>query len=298
MASLVSVIIPCYNQARFLAEAIESVLGQDYPDKEVIVINDGSPDNVREVASQFEGRIIYVEQENRGFSGARNAGIRSAGGSYVAFLDADDVYLPSALSTMISYLDSHADTTLVCGDSLLFNETGTIGLKSTRSGAPKNMANFRWETVGYCATSSTVIVRSSCFDKAGFFEETVKEGGEDWLMWVKLSLHFNMAYINRPLTRYRLHGSNATSDIERINRGNRVAAAYIVNSPSFHRYPSHFRARLLYYRFATAWRTEPRKTAFGYFFRALFTDPTQIPYGIAVAKKGIANTFLRRAGKS
>ena len=82
MASLVSVIIPCYNQARFLAEAIESVLGQDYPEKEMIVVNDGSQDNERKWRPRSEDKIVYLEQENRGLSGARNAGIRAAGEVY------------------------------------------------------------------------------------------------------------------------------------------------------------------------------------------------------------------------
>ena len=76
---LISVIIPCYNQAEYLADAVQSALGQDYPNKEVIVINDGLPDNT-EIALRFGDRIVYIEQENRGLSGARNTGIRVAKG--------------------------------------------------------------------------------------------------------------------------------------------------------------------------------------------------------------------------
>ena len=293
MPALVSIIIPCYNQARFLAEAIGSALEQDYPAKEVIVVNDGSPDDTREVASRFQGEIVYLEQENRGFSGARNTGIRASRGEYVAFLDSDDIYVPGAIGDLVSYLDGHPDVGLVCGDAILFNETGPLGLKSARSGKPNNPVNFRWDTVAYCATSSTVMVRRYCFDRTAFFEEAVREGGEDWLLWVRLSLDFNMAYLDRALVRYRLHGLNATSNIERINRGNRQAAVYAVDNPRFAEYPRHFRSKLLFYRFATTWRMGPRKDALRYLLRAFFNDPAQIPYGAGVIRQGMANTFRR-----
>ena len=300
MASLVSVIIPCYNQARFLAEAIESVLSQDYPGKEVIVVNDGSPDNEREVASRFEGRIVYLEQENKGVSGARNTGIRAARGDYIAFLDGDDVYLPHALKELVSYLDNNPDTALVCADSLLFDETGPLdGFFSTRYGTPTSFNNFRWDTVNYCPMVSTVVARRSCFDRFLFTEGLAeKSGGEDWLMWVSLSLDYNMAYLNLPLAYYRFHSLNITSHTERIHRVNREVSALAVNNPRFHEYPAHFRAKLLFYRFATAWRVEPKTVALGYFLRALCADPRQILYGLTVVKRGIANTLRRRAGRS
>ena len=300
MASLVSVIIPCYNQARFLAEAIESVLGQDYPEKEVIVVNDGSPDREREVASRFAGRIVYIEQENKGVSGARNTGIKAARGEYVTFLDGDDLYLPHALTELVSYLDNNPDTALVCSDSLFLDDTGLLeGFYSSRYGKPGIFSNFRWDTVNYCPLTSTVAAHRYCFDKFLFEEGMVeKSGGEDWLMWVRLSLDFNMAYLDRPLARYRLHNSNITSFTDRIHRVNREASALAVNNPRFGEYPAHFRAKLLFYRFATAWRVEPKTAAFRYFLRALCADPLQIPYGLTVVRRGIANTLRRRAGKS
>ena len=113
----VSVIIPCYRQANFLAEAIDSALAQYVEDKEVIAINDGSPDHTREVCAGYGDRIVYLEQENGGLSAARNTGIRSARGKYIAFLDSDDIYLPGALKTQRCYLDEHPDIALVCGNA-------------------------------------------------------------------------------------------------------------------------------------------------------------------------------------
>lgn len=113
-------------------------------------------------------------------------------------------------------------------------------------------------------------------------------------MWVRLSLDFNMAYLDRPLIRYRLHGLNATSNIERINRGNRQAARYAVENSRLSEYPRPFRSRLLFYRFATLWREGPRRDAIRCFIRALMIDPSQISYGMAVIRKGLANAIQRR----
>jgi glycosyltransferase involved in cell wall biosynthesis len=294
MTTPVSIIIPCYNQAHFLAEAVQSALDQDYPNKEVIVVNDGSPDNTREVAVSFGDRIVYIEQENRGLSGARNTGIRAAGGDYIAFLDSDDAYLPGALSIQADWLNRHSDIAMVCGDARLYDGKQTFGRKSGWSGRPVHPENFRWETVEYCATPSTVMLRRSVLNTVGFFDETLKNAAEDWLMWVRMSKHFNMAYLDQPLIYYRVHDWNATRNVERINRGNRYAVAVVVDDPGFAMYPAHFRAKLLFYRFATAWWVEPKMRALGFLLRALSTDPRQIPYGLRVVRQGIRNALRRR----
>jgi glycosyltransferase involved in cell wall biosynthesis len=99
---LVTVVIPCYNQAHFLGEAIESVLEQTYPHYEIVVVDDGATDNTSEVASRYPGKVRLIRQENRGLSGARNTGIRHSEGEYMVFLDADDRLLPEALERALS----------------------------------------------------------------------------------------------------------------------------------------------------------------------------------------------------
>src|SRR3712207_793010 len=113
---LVSVVIPCYNQAHFLGEAIESVLAQSYPNFEIIVVDDGSPDNTSEVARSYP-EVRLVRQENQGLSGARNAGLACSEGEYVVFLDADDRLLPEALETHLKYLEAHPERAFVSGTS-------------------------------------------------------------------------------------------------------------------------------------------------------------------------------------
>jgi glycosyltransferase involved in cell wall biosynthesis len=292
----VSVIIPCYNQGRFLAEALQSVLDQDYPDKEIIIVNDGSTDETRQVAARFEKFITYIEQPNLGAASARNAGIRRAQGEYIAFLDADDVCLPGRLSLEVDILEQRPEVGLVATDAYLIDSSGKIlGLKSTISGAPKHPEDFRWETVEYCATTSTVMVRRKCFDLCGYFDERFKGGGgEDWLAWVKIAHEFSMVYLNTPTVGYRLHSWNVTRDSEFINQQNRLACNLAITWEHFPTYPAHFRSKLLFYRFATAWRVEPKTVALSYFLRALITDPTQLLYGLKVIRQGLANTLRRR----
>jgi len=301
MSNLISTVIICYNQAHFLAEAIQSVIDQDYTKKEIIVVNDGSVDNTREVALSFGDSVIYVEQENRGVAVARNRGIKESTGEYISLLDSDDIYMPSFLATLSSYLDNYPDVGLVCSDALIFNRKGDIGLRSIVFNKPKCKENFRWETVEFIAYPSTVMFRRSCLERTGLFEEGLsKIGANDWLMWVKMSLHLNLAYINKPLLKYRLHEYNASKSEQQIALSYRKASAFMVNSPMFMDYPPQYRAKLLFFRFATAWHEGPKMLSVRYFIEALRTDPSQLPYGLTVIRKGITRTvqrFIKRFSK-
>lgn len=295
MSALISIIIPCYNQGQFLADAIQSALIQSYPHKEIIVVNDGSTDNTADVARSFAHAVHYIEQPNQGISGARNAGIRYCKGEYVSFLDSDDVYLEDTLATTVSYLENHPHIFLVCGDALLLRNGTVLGLKSSISGRPRNHRNFRWETAEYYATPSTVTVRRLCFERTGLFAESLTRGAEDWHMWVRMSRHFDMSYIDKPLIYYRLHEKNITGDKERIDRANRDALKLILDSPYFQDYPAHFRAKLFIFRFASGWKVEPKRVALGYLLKGLKTDPTQLPYCLKVIRRGISNLFTDRS---
>lgn len=288
----ISVVIPCYRQAQYLGDAVGSALAQDVDGKEVIVVNDGSPDATRVVAASFGDAVRYIEQENRGLSSARNAGIRAARGAYVAFLDSDDYYLPGTLSTLAAYLDRHPRVGLVCGDALLVKDDEVVGRKSERSGRPRRPGNFRWETVEYCATPSTVMMRRHCFHEVGPFDERLRNAAEDWHLWMRLSLACDMAYLDRPLTAYRLHRNNATHDAARMAEGNRYAIASIVDAPYFTRYPATFRARALVALFAAYWTASPRR-ALRHLCRALSADPGQALFGLRVMQRGVRNTLRR-----
>jgi len=109
---LVSVIVPCYNQVRYLPDALGSVLAQTFPYWECIIVNDGSPDNTGRVAQEWlamDGRFKYIEKENGGLSSARNAGLKVALGEYIQFLDADDILEKNKIFHQVAYLDSHGE---------------------------------------------------------------------------------------------------------------------------------------------------------------------------------------------
>ena len=121
----VSVIMPVYNGARFVAEAIESVLAQTWQDWELTIIDDGSTDSTPSILKAFsDPRIIIIRQENRGEGAARNVGLDTAMGEYVAFLDADDLYLSNALADLVAYLDVHPQVDAVFSDGYLCDEGG------------------------------------------------------------------------------------------------------------------------------------------------------------------------------
>ena len=111
---LVSVVIPCFNHGRFLPEAIESVLAQTYPWIEILVVDDGSTDNTREVAAQYP-HVRYVYQHNQGLSAARNTGIRHSTGDFLVFLDADDLLYPGAIACNVGYMQEQQDAAFVSG---------------------------------------------------------------------------------------------------------------------------------------------------------------------------------------
>jgi glycosyltransferase involved in cell wall biosynthesis len=125
----VSVVIPCYNQARFLGEAIQSVLCQGYTDLEIIVVDDGSNDGTEEVASGYareDPRVRLIKQENRGLAAARNRGLAEAGGEYVVFLDSDDRLVSGALGVGVRELEAHPGCAFVSGICRKITADGSI----------------------------------------------------------------------------------------------------------------------------------------------------------------------------
>ena len=120
--ALITVVISCYNHGRFLPTAIESVLAQNYQYKEIIVVDDGSTDNTKEIALDYPS-VRYVYQSNSGLSAARNKGIAESSGNYILFLDADDWLLPDALSINYKFLENHPNVAFVSGGFEIVKES-------------------------------------------------------------------------------------------------------------------------------------------------------------------------------
>lgn len=217
----VSVIIPAYNRANLIGETIQSVLDQTFTDFEIIVVDDGSTDNTREVIDSFKDpRISYKYQENRGVAAARNTGIRFSGGEYIAFLDSDDLWLPQNLELKVKLLDACPDTALVFSDYYAFDgDTGaTVGthwqnrpyrylLESEERIRRPFKATLPFVTL---MNPVAVMVRSYVFNEVGYFDESLR-GTDDWDMWIRIFQRFLIGAINTPLARFRYHDSRFTT---------------------------------------------------------------------------------------
>ena len=218
MNPLVSVIIPSFNSAHFLFHSVNSALDQTYRPIEILVIDDGSADNTCEVLRQFCGCIRYYRQENKGLAGARNTGIKLATGTFLAFLDADDIWLPDKLVKQCRVLAENPEVGLVHSDIWYWRpETGEKLLKE--KGREKYKKNcFDRLLSENRVTPSSVLVRKECFDKVGLFDERLRVY-EDWDMWLRISRFFNFAYISEPLLNYRVHPGSLSANNLRMREG-------------------------------------------------------------------------------
>jgi glycosyltransferase involved in cell wall biosynthesis len=240
----VSIIIPTYNRAQFIAEAIQSVLDQTFQDFELLIVDDGSTDNTREIVGSFKDqRIKYIHQENRGVSAARNNGILASSGEYIAFLDSDDLWLPQSLELKVRSLDSHPDAALVCSDLELFDNDTGARLGSFWHGSISRFSLKRVSkqplnqllTIGCFIGPQATLIRRRVFSDVGYFDESLRSCG-DWDMFVRILKRFLIDIIDIPLTKLRRHGYSMWSTGKNIdeNYQNEVYAINkVINSDAF-----------------------------------------------------------------
>jgi len=190
--STVSVIIPTFNSSTFVAQAVESVLAQTRPPAEIIVIDDGSTDDTASRLQVYGARIQYVFQSNRGRSSARNAGLQMAQSDYVAFLDADDVWLPRKLETQLNDLHSHAGAKWAYSQTQLVDEHNSP-LRSNfwpeffgtgKAGAHEVLEALLAGSIE--VPTSTIVVDKSSLFQTGLFDESLSTG-EDTQLWIRLA---------------------------------------------------------------------------------------------------------------
>ena len=217
---LVSVIIPNYNHAQYLGEAIQSVLNQDYQNFEIIVVDDGSTDNSQEVITSFGNRVQYIWQENRGLSAARNTGIRAAKGDFIGVLDADDKYEPNFMSTLVSILVENPDADGVyCGYQFVDHLDNPLPQREARL-IPANQL-YKALVDGNFLVPESVLVRRHCYENIGFFDETLS-ACEDLDMWLRITHQYNIKGTNRVLTRHRISPDSMSTNPNRQYK-NRLA---------------------------------------------------------------------------
>jgi len=203
----ISVVIPCYNQAHFVNEAIESVLAQTYAHFEVVVIDDGSTDNVEEVAGRYPG-VRYIRQENSGLAAARNTGLRRTRGNYLVFLDADDRLLPNALEAGLAGFAARPECAFVVGHCLAI----------TVDGAPFPASELLCVNQDHYATllskcviypPATVMFRRSVFEAVHNFDTSVSPCA-DYDLYLRIAKDFPISCHHHLVAEYRKHGANMT----------------------------------------------------------------------------------------
>ena len=206
---LVSVVIPCYNQAHFLGEAIESVLAQSYPNFEIIVVDDGSTDDTSEVAGRYP-KVRLVRQENQGLSGARNAGLARSEGEYVVFLDADDRLLPEALETGLEYLEARPECAFVNGHYRYITLDGSpFSTRTQPVVGDRHYAELLHNN--YIAMHATVMYRQAVFESVGGFDTSLS-ACEDYDLYLRIARRFPICSHEEVVAEYRRHDANMSSN--------------------------------------------------------------------------------------
>jgi glycosyltransferase involved in cell wall biosynthesis len=207
----ISVIIPTYNRAAYLYESIDSVLCQTYEDLELIVVDDGSSDNTREVVQEYNDlRIKYIYKKNGGAASALNLGIKESKGNYIARLDSDDMFLPEKLEMQIKFIDFNPDIGLVYTQAYNTDEKGNVlELYLKDHTYPNN--SLKVLRYFLFPPSQSIMFRKSCIDRVGYFDEDMPIT-EDWDFCIRMAQYYKFAYIDKPLVKIRKHTKMITSD--------------------------------------------------------------------------------------
>lgn len=220
---LVSVVIPVYNGKETIEDTLASIFSQDYKNIEIIIVNDGSTDGTCAVLDQYKDTVKIINQANAGSAVARSQGIKNATGKYIAFIDADDVWVPWKVSTQVRYLEQHKDIGMV------FN--AWIELHDEEDELPQNppaiteLDSIDEEESGWLYTrllmdcivhtSSVMILKEIC-DKIGDFDTRLRRG-QDYDYWLRVSQISKITKLKSVLSAYRMHSNNITKTVPAIN---------------------------------------------------------------------------------
>ena len=210
---LVSVIVPAYNTASYIAETLASILAQSFTDYEIIVVNDGSPDTpaLEAAIAPFRDHIHYIVQQNRGLSGARNTGIAAARGELVALLDSDDVWEPDYLQCQLDVLTSRR-LAVVYPNAVNFGDPRRAGRLFMDVHPSAGPVTFESLVTQQCNVMVSVLARRDVLVAAGLFDESLRSS-EDFDMWLRVVTGgWTIGYHARPLVRSRLRPESLSAN--------------------------------------------------------------------------------------
>jgi glycosyltransferase involved in cell wall biosynthesis len=213
--SQVAVILPCYNHAHYLPQALASVLAETRPADDIVVVDDGSTDDTAAVAADFAPRVRYVHRPNGGLSAARNTGIAATSAELLAFLDADDLWTPDFLATLVPVLQRSPQLGAVHGGAGFIDAEGQpLAQQATRVEPPDRVHDALID--GDYFPAHAVLVRRTAFDTVGTFDESLN-ASEDWDMWLRISARFAFGGVPDIVALYRMHGDNMSKDLGRMH---------------------------------------------------------------------------------
>jgi GT2 family glycosyltransferase len=223
------VVIAAFNAEGTIGETLESIAAQTFRDYEVIVVDDGSTDRTAEIVGLIAAerpQVVCLGQPNRGQPAARNRGIGAARGRYVAFVDADDLWMPEKLEKQVRYLDAHPEAGMVYSDAEVFDGASgkTLCLVSDKCRLYEGDVLERLFLKCFIP-SPTPMVRRAVFDEVGLFDETRGfEMAEDWPMWLRIAARWRVGVVREPLAKYRIHGASQTrtANVETTLKGRRL----------------------------------------------------------------------------
>ena len=224
---IVTAVIPTYNRGWTLAEAVESVLAQDYPALELIVVDDGSTDDTPSILADYGSRIRVIRQENRGVSAARNRGIADANGEYIAFLDSDDLWRPGKISSQVTFFQSHREAR-ICQTEEIWIRRGRRVNPRLRHKKPSGW--IFTQSLALCLISpSAVMLARALFNDIGFFDETLP-ACEDYDLWLRVACKYPVYLIEKALTVKRGGHADQLSSAAGLDRYRIRALLKIIDS--------------------------------------------------------------------
>lgn len=230
VAGRVTTVITSYNKGPYLADAIDSALLQDYGDQEIIVVDDGSQDDTRQVALQYGERIRYIYQENQGCPAAKNTGIQAGNGEFVAILDGDDRWRPGKLTKQVAMLRQSPEVALVFTDRLKFNEQRVTLASNWLNHTPRRGWVLDHLLLDNFIAVSTVVARRRCLEDVGLFNPQQRIAS-DFDLWLRLTRKYQVDYVDEILMEYRVGidsiGSRIDSKFDHVmNIQNRFVSEY------------------------------------------------------------------------
>jgi len=297
-APLISVVIPAYNAAQTLKTTVQSVFGQTVQDFEILIVDDGSKDDTITVAQSIEdSRVKIISQANGGASSARNTGIKAARGKYVAFLDADDLWMPHKLELQLEVLTNEKDITAIQSGVYYVNNDLEI-ISVGRCFESKDVLSETLFFQNLPGLMSTLVVERTAFDKIGMLDTTLVIL-EDWDLAIRLSRYCNLKSIEEPLALYRQFPGNRSRNLSIHIEPGHIILGRLFDDPTL---PAHIKKqeKQIYAAFYTmlcggAFKVSNYGEAFKWGIKAVSAHPSALSYIISLPLRKLQRSSSRQS---